>query len=347
MAQRRCVTSGCVPPSVDVPTTAAPGVTGAPGVGVTGVGAPGDVSRGAVIEEFAAHLGAERGRSAHTVRAYVADVQSLLDHRRRHRDGPDHGQLDGLDVSVLRGWLADMASAGAARSSLARRAAAARTFTAWAHRRGLLDQDPGLLLGTPRPSRRLPVVLDVAQARAVLETARQHAASGQPVAVRDAAVLEVLYATGVRVSELVGLDLGDLDHERRLLRVIGKGDKERAVPIGLPAVRALDAWLVRGRPALAQPSSPPSIFLGVHGHRLDPRVARAVVHRAVSAVPDVPDIGPHGFRHSAATHLVDGGADLRSVQEMLGHARLATTQIYTHVSVERLRATYERAHPRA
>jgi integrase/recombinase XerC len=188
-------------------------------------------------------------------------------------------------------------------------------------------------------------VLAPDQARTVLESAA--AAGDDPVRLRDAVVLELLYASGIRVSELVGLDVDDVDRGRRLVRVLGKGRKERSVPYGVPAEAALDAWLTRGRPALATPESGPALLLGRRGRRLDAREARRTVHAAVAAAPGAPDIGPHGLRHSAATHVLEGGADLRSVQELLGHASLATTQIYTHVTVERLRAVHAQAHPRA
>jgi integrase/recombinase XerC len=165
-------------------------------------------------------------------------------------------------------------------------------------------------------------------------------------AVRDRAVLELLYATGIRVGELVGLDLNDIDRERRVIRVLGKGDKERTVPLGLPAAQALDDWCAAGRPVLAGSAAASALFVGARGRRVDPRTVRRLVHARLAAA-GAPDLGPHGLRHSAATHLLEGGADLRSVQELLGHASLATTQIYTHVSVERLRASYDRAHPRA
>jgi integrase/recombinase XerC len=170
---------------------------------------------------------------------------------------------------------------------------------------------------------------------------------GDPVAIRDLLVLELLYATGVRVAELCGLDLDDVDTERRALRVVGKGDRERTVVYGVPAAGVLDRWLHAGRRALARPGSPPALLLGARGGRLDPRVARTVVHRALAAVPGAPDVGPHGLRHAAATHMIEGGADLRYVQELLGHAKLATTQLYTHVTVERLKVVHEQAHPRA
>jgi integrase/recombinase XerC len=249
-----------------------------------------------------------------------------------------------MHLANLRGWLAISRNAGLARTTLARRAAALRTFTAWAHRRGLAGTDAGQLLASPRAHRRLPPVLRADEAAAAMNPPAE--ADG-PAAMRDRVVLELLYATGIRVSELVGLDVDDVDRRRRVLRVLGKGSKERTVPYGLAAERALDEWLRRGRPKLARPGSGPALLLGVRGRRLDPRTAREIVHDAVRRVAGAPDIGPHGLRHTAATHLLDGGADLRSVQELLGHASLATTQIYTHVSVERLRQTYTRAHPRA
>lgn len=295
-----------------------------------------DVDR--ALTAFLEHLRLERGRSAHTVRAYRGDLGGLL---------TGLPALDRLDLARLRGWLADAHAAGAARSTLSRRAAAARTFTAWAHRRGLLAHDPGARLGAPRPRTALPTVLDREQAVAVLDRAGSDAAEDDPVALRDLLVVELLYATGVRVAELCGLDLGDLDGERRALRVVGKGDRERTVVYGVPAGRVLRRWCEVGRPALVRSGSPPALLLGTRGGRLDPRVAREVVHRAVAAVPEVPDIGPHGLRHAAATHMLDGGADLRYVQELLGHAKLSTTQLYTHVTVERLRVVHDQAHPRA
>ncbi|MCL2782021.1 MAG: tyrosine-type recombinase/integrase, partial [Actinomycetia bacterium] len=168
-----------------------------------------------------------------------------------------------------------------------------------------------------------------------------------PLGLRDQLIVELLYASGMRVGELVGLDIDDIDAERRVARVLGKGRKERSVPYGVPAARALDAWLRLGRPAFATERSGPALLLGARGGRIDQRVVRQVVHDRVRAVPGAPDMGPHGLRHTAATHLLEGGADLRVVQELLGHASLATTQLYTHVSVERLRRVYAQAHPRA
>lgn len=294
-------------------------------------------------ECFAAHLRSVRGLSPHTVRAYRGDVSSLL----RYLVDSGHDDLSALDLTVLRGWLGAQRRDGCQRSTLARRAAAVRTFTAWATKAGLLAGDPGARLVAPRPQRALPAVLHPEQAAVALDAVERGAAEGDPVALRNHAVVELLYATGIRVAELCGLDVDDVDAERRLIRVLGKGGKERAVPYGRPAERALRRWLTAGRPALVHASSPVALFLGARGGRVDQRIVRAVVHDAVSAVPGAADIGPHGLRHSAATHLLEGGADLRTVQELLGHATLATTQLYTHVTVERLKAIHDRSHPRS
>ena len=318
------------------------------------------------LAAFERHLRAERSLSAHTVRAYVGDVSSLLEHA--HRAGV---QAPGALAAIhLRGWLASQHASGVARTTLARRGAAARTFTAFAHRRGWLAADPGPQLGTLKTRRTLPHVLRQDEMRAVLDTAARHAetaalamagtaarhakagatgasATEAAVALRDAAVLELLYATGIRVSELCALRADSFDHVRRTVRVRGKGDKERTVPVGVPALRAVIAWRDNGRPALARASSGPALFLGVRGGRLDPRTARRIVHQRLREGGATRETGPHGLRHSAATHLLEGGADLRSVQEILGHSSPATTQIYTHVSIERLKSSYRQAHPRA
>lgn len=297
-----------------------------------------------VLEDFAEHLALERDRSAHTRRAYLGDVRALLEFLDRRVPGAG---LDALSLPVLRAWLAAQAAAGAARSTLARRTSAIKTFTAWAHRRGLLAGDPAVRLQLPKAHRTLPAVLRADQALQAMDAAKSGAEQGDPLALRDRLIVELLYATGIRVSELCGLDVDGVDTERRLLRVLGKGNKQRTVPFGEPAQDALDDWLRHGRPELAGPSSPPALLLGARGGRLDPRQARTVVHQTVAAVAGAPDIGPHGLRHSAATHLLEGGADLRMVQELLGHSTLATTQLYTHVTVARLRAVHDQAHPRA
>jgi integrase/recombinase XerC len=312
-----------------------------------------------LVGEYERHLRLERGLSEHTVRAYIGDVVSLLGYLvgvsgdepgMQTSPAERHGELADLDVGVLRAWLAQQRSGGASRTTLSRRAASVRTFTAWAQRRGTLDHDPGARLVAPRPHRKLPGVLRPDQAGALMRASGSGAAERDPVALRDHAMLELLYATGVRVSELCGLDLGDVDFPRRVVRVLGKGAKERTVPFGVPADKAMRAWIEGGRPALiaaAAPAADAAVFVGVRGRRLDQRTVRRVVHDAIGSVPGASDMGPHGLRHSAATHLLEGGADLRSVQELLGHATLATTQLYTHVTVERLKATHDRAHPRA
>ena len=298
------------------------------------------------LAAFTRHLAAGRGLSANTVRAYAADLASLLDHA--DRCGVE--TVAELDIGVLRAWLATQHGAGMSRATIARRAAAARTFTAFAHERGLLATDPGLQLGTAKVRRRLPEVLAVDQIRAVLLAGAPARADGDAttaLALRDAAIMELLYATGIRVIELCGIDVDDIDDSRRTVRVLGKGSKERVVPYGVPAAKAVDAWRRRGRRLLATDRSEGALFLGLRGGRLDPRMVRRVVHARIAAAGSVPDTGPHGLRHTAATHLLEGGADLRSVQELLGHASLATTQIYTHVSIDRLVSAYRQAHPRA
>jgi integrase/recombinase XerC len=294
------------------------------------------------VDAFERHLRLERNRSAHTVRAYVGDTVGFLDHVAR-LGGRD---LHDVDLAHLRGWLGVLRARGASRATLARRAAALRTFCAWAFAAGLVDSDVGQLLASPRPRRHLPAVLRTDEA-AQLMAAAERAEAPEPVVLRDRLVLELLYASGIRVAELVGLDIDDVDRHRRVLRVFGKGSKERTVPYGRPADHALEQWLQHGRPMLATSTSGSALLLGVRGRRLDQRAVRAIVHRAAGSVPGAPDLGPHGLRHTAATHLLEGGADLRAVQELLGHASLSTTQIYTHVSVERLRRSYQRAHPRA
>jgi integrase/recombinase XerC len=300
------------------------------------------------LEGWEEHLRLQRDLSAHTVRGYVGDVVSLLDHLGR-RSGTS---VTALDLATLRSWLAQGRTRGDSRSTTARRAASARSFTAYLRRSGQVAEDVGLRLASPRAHRTLPGVLGADQARAVLDRVAEPAAEQErpadtAVRLRDVLVVELLYASGVRVGELVGLDVDDVDRARRLLRVLGKGRKERSVPFGAPAAAALEDWLRSGRPLLATSASGPALLLGARGGRLDPREARRVVHAAVAATPGVPDVGPHGLRHSAATHVLEGGADLRSVQELLGHASLATTQVYTHVTVERLRAVHAQAHPRA
>lgn len=294
------------------------------------------------LADYERHLVSERDLTTHTVRAYLGDIAGLLDHAERlGLDEPDD-----LDLRTLRSWLAKQQTLGHSRTTLARRATAARVFTAWLRRTGRTPTDPGALLASPKAHSTLPGVLRAEEARDLLEAAATHVDDG-PVGLRDLAMLELLYATGVRVGELVGLDVDDLDRGRNVARVFGKGRKERTVPFGIPAAAALDRWLAEGRPALVVAGSGPALFLGVRGRRIDQRAVRSIVHARLAEVPGAPDLGPHGLRHSAATHLLEGGADLRSVQEVLGHASLATTQRYTHITTDRLRAAYRQAHPRA
>ncbi|GAA0954151.1 tyrosine recombinase XerC [Kribbella koreensis] len=295
-----------------------------------------------LLADYERHLTAERDLSKHSVRAYMGDVMDLIDHLTRL----GHDDLSGLDIRGLRSWLAKQQSLGKSRTTIARRATAARVFTAWAQRTGRIETDPGALLASPKPHKSLPGVLGQADTRAVLDAAAVAADDGSPVGLRDLAIMELLYATGIRVGELCAIDVDDVDAGRRVIRVFGKGRKERSVPYGVPAGVALDGWLDGARPKLFRPGSGPALFLGARGARIDQRTVRRLVHARMAAV-DAPDLSPHGMRHTAATHLLEGGADLRSVQELLGHASLATTQIYTHVSGDRLRRAYEQAHPRA
>jgi integrase/recombinase XerC len=295
------------------------------------------------LDAFAGYLSGERAVSAHTRRAYLGDLRSLL----AHAASEGAARLQDLELGTLRRWLGVQSQSGAARGTLSRRAATARTFTAWALREDMIAVDPALRLKAPKREKSLPAVLHTSQLSRLLSDMEEAAADGTPLAVRNRAIVELLYATGVRVGELAGLDIDDLDPDRRTLRVLGKGNKERTVPYGVPAALAVDDWLRRGRPAFATDTSGPALFLGPRGGRVDQRQVRELVNRLFEALGDTSASGPHALRHSAATHLLDGGADLRAVQEILGHSSLATTQIYTHVSVDRLRKSYQQAHPRA
>lgn len=292
---------------------------------------------------FGRYLEAEWARSDHTRRAYLSDLRSFLE----YAASEGVTELPALELGTFRSWLGAQSQAGMSRSTLARRSATVRSFTTWAMREELIAVDPALRLRAPKTEKSLPGVLQSQQLVRLLTSLEEAAAEGSPLPVRNRAMVEVLYATGVRVGELAGLDVDDLNPDRRTLRVIGKGNKERTVPYGVPAAVAVDDWLRRGRPLLATEHSGPALFLGARGNRVDQRQVRAVVKDLFEALGDTSATGPHALRHSAATHLLDGGADLRAVQEILGHSSLATTQIYTHVSVERLRKSYQQAHPRA
>ena len=314
------------------------------------------------LEAFADHQRHELHRSENTVRAYETDLRDLLGHLRiEHPEttGPGAptgvGALDAVDLTDLRRWLAGMARGGLARATLARRVSSVRTYMAWAVREGLREDDPTVRLASPTADSTLPPVLQRQQVGRLLSGLSEAVAAADeaedPVAAcvarRDLAVLELLYATGIRVAELAGLDVDDLDRARRTLTVVGKGDRQRTVPYGGPAAQALEDWLEHGRPRLARAASGPALFLGTRGGRIGVRQVRAVVDRSLEGLGDTSARGPHALRHTAATHLLDGGADLRSVQEVLGHSSLQTTQVYTHVSIDRLREGYRQAHPRA
>ena len=317
-----------------------------------------DIAFAAQLDAFLDYLKANRGLSEHTLKAYRTDVGACLECLWEQ----GIRSLDEVTLDDLRGWMG-VESRTHARSSMARKTVAVRGFFAWAHEHGVMSANPAATLMTPKSPNTLPAVLTEAQASQLMNAEDEAAAAqSDPVHLRDAAILELLYATGIRVAELVGLDMGDVDFAGRTVKVTGKGDKQRVVPFGVPAMRALEAWVERGRPqllaALSQSSSAANhsqsrsapagdaLFLGARGGRLDQRVAREVVHRAAREA-GVPDISPHALRHSAATHLLDGGADLREVQEMLGHSSLKTTQRYTHVSIEQLKSRYGQAFPRA
>ncbi len=293
---------------------------------------------------FARYLEAERNLSVHTVRAYMGDLDSFFEHLAR----VDLNDFASLELSHIRSWLANQQVKGGARTTLSRRATSIRLFTKWATKKGYLAKDVGATLATPKGARTLPGVLTVADASLAMDAmAVRVGEEDGPISKRDAAMLEILYASGARVSELCGLDLEDIDYSRQTIRVLGKGNKERTIPIGNPAMRALESWLQDGRDSLAGAKSERAVFLGARGKRIDQRTVRTMVYHALAALEGVEQMGPHALRHSAATHLLEGGADLRTVQEILGHASLATTQIYTHVSTERLQKAFKQAHPRA
>jgi len=301
-----------------------------------------------LLADFERYLRHQRGLSENTVRAYHGD----LVHLGAHVAGASGESIDidealtSTTLADLRGWLAAMSADGLSRTTLARRGAASRAFFAWAVDSGRIPVNPALRLASARPSIAVPTVISPDAVVHLLEVAEKRCDDADPIHVRDWAVAEVLYATGMRVGELAGLGVRDVDLDERLVRVLGKGAKERVVPFGMPARRALIAWLEHGRPALVRPQTDSALFLGQRGRRVDQRQVRAAIHE-LCQLAGIEDIAPHGLRHSAATHLLTGGSDLRSVQEVLGHASLTTTQRYTHVSAERLRATYQLAHPRA
>lgn len=306
-----------------------------------------------LIALFASHLRHQRGLSENTVRGYTRDLAHLANHllggsseNQEHASNAIDQAFEGTQLSDLRAWLAGMAQEGLSRATLARRGASVRTFFAWAHDAGQIAHNPALRLASARPATTLPTVMDVGDVAALLNLAKTRCDDGNAIHLRDWVAAELLYATGMRVGELVGIDLTDLDLDRRTVRVTGKGDKERVVPFGRPAAEAITQWLERGRPALITAHTDRAFLLGSRGKRAGQRQIRDAIHRLCEQA-GLPDASPHALRHSAATHLLAGGSDLRSVQEVLGHSSLNTTQRYTHVSADRLRTAYQLAHPRA
>jgi integrase/recombinase XerC len=295
-----------------------------------------------LVTQYQEHLALVRNLSDNSIRGYVTDLESFL----KHMEKLGIVEFNQLEIEHIRSWLANLQSTGIARATLTRRIVSIRAFTNWAAANGWLTSDLGENLAIPKPHRVLPEILNVDEAATVIKSLEVKAAE-EPTAInlRDLAILEVLYGSGIRVSELCGLELGDIDNSRNTLNVIGKANKQRVVPLGIPAMNALSNYLKNGRVEFVNHLSQSAVFLGARGKRIDQRTVRQVVYEAMKAVGAT--MGPHGLRHSAATHLLEGGADLRTVQEILGHSSLATTQIYTHVSPERLQSAYKQAHPRA
>jgi integrase/recombinase XerC len=297
-----------------------------------------------VTSEYTRYLTQERSLSEHTSRAYLGDLNSFLDNLELQKVD----DISTITIAHIRSWLATQQVKGGARTTLSRRAVSIRLFTKWATKKGYLAKDVGATLATPKGHRSLPEVLSVSDASTAMDSLATRVAEEEtPLSKRDCAILEVLYASGARVSDLCGLDLNDIDYGRNTIRVLGKGNKERTIPLGNPAMKALNDWIKNGRTEILTSHGDGAVFLGARGKRIDQRTVRTIVYEALSALEGVERMGPHALRHSAATHLLEGGADLRTVQEILGHASLATTQIYTHVSTERLQKAFKQAHPRA
>jgi len=295
-----------------------------------------------LIAQYEEHLAIDCNLADNSIRGYVSDLQSFL----AHIEKLNITEFSELELKHVRSWLANLQTTGAARATLARRIVSMRAFTSWAYRNGWLSSDIAASLVVPKPHRTLPDVLNQKDAQEMIDALiERNADADSPKSIRDLAIVELLYATGARVSEICGLDIRDLDQSRRTIKVLGKGNKERVVPLGAPALAAVNQYLDRSRTAFVNEVSGDALFLGSRGKRIDQRTVREIVYQATSEVGV--KMGPHGLRHSAATHLLEGGADLRTVQEILGHSSLATTQIYTHVSPERLKSAYDQAHPRA
>lgn len=300
-----------------------------------------------LMEAFLAYMQAQKGASRHTLNAYAGDLNQFFAFLGYEEETPSLEELAGVDHRAVRRYLAYLQAHGYARRSVARKLAAVRSFFRFLCREERLERNPLRGVATPRLGQRLPRHLPVEEVNALMERPDPHT----PLGRRDRAILEVLYASGLRVSELCGLDLGDVDASNGLVRVRGKGGRERVVPMGSAAIAALGVYLKEARPRLAAAAGgrgePNALFLNRQGQRISPRGVRNIVNRYSGEVRPGRPVSPHAVRHSFATHLLDNGADLRAVQELLGHASISTTQIYTHVTRERLRAVYQKAHPRA
>lgn len=288
------------------------------------------------LSQFGSWLAA-RGTSENTQKAYLSDINDYLDFQKTAKSN--------LNLETLRNWLYAQAEAGASKSTLARKTSSLRAFSGWLFEQEIISEDPGIRLKTPKLDRTLPKVASEGSLAQVLGDLEDSASSGEPTLLLRWCAFELLYSTGMRVSELAGLKMSDIDFSRRLVRVMGKGSKERMLPYGVSAQRAIDAWIKLGRPKVDLGQSD-ALLLNSRGKKVGVRQLYSVVANELAKTP-TGAAGPHTLRHSAATHLLDHGADLRAVQEILGHASLGTTQIYTHVSIERLRASFEQAHPRA
>lgn len=295
-----------------------------------------------LLDRFISQLGTAKGYSPNTQRAYANDLGELLSFLKEL----GRESTDAIELDDLRDWLYRVSEAGAAKSTLVRKSASVRSFCNWLYRQGLHQTDLGLRLKSPKSARTLPKVVSRESLNLIFEQLEMGAASQDPSRLLDRLIVELLYATGMRVSELAGLNTQDVDYSRQLLMVTGKGNKQRMVPYGEPAARALADWMRLGRNNLLTEKSGNALLLNQKGVRIGVRQIYALVAGLLADTP-TGQAGPHTLRHTAATHLLDGGADLRAVQELLGHANLGTTQIYTHVSIERLRQGYENAHPRA
>jgi len=295
-----------------------------------------------LLEDYSKELSGSKGFSQNTVKAYVSDVADLLGFMATKQQQ----EVADIDLELIRDWLWRISEKGLTKTTLARKSAAVRAFTAWLHKNNQIETDPGLKLRSPKASRTLPKVVSREAMKEIFDRLIPLATEDNPAAIQDLLIIELLYGSGIRVSELVGLELEDIDYGRKILRVTGKGYKQRMVPYSDPASDALSLWISKGRPQFANEVSGNALLINSRGKKVGVRQVYALVAKLLADSP-VGQAGPHALRHSAATHLLDGGADLRAVQELLGHSSLATTQIYTHVSVDRLKQGYLKAHPRA